>query len=117
MVRESEKMTLDPIKVWTIITCLAAGTYFIRWSFLGLLGDRELPEWAHRHLRYTAVAILPGLIAPFVLFPTITGGQTDPIRLAAALAALCLGVWYKSAMAAILGGFGVLYTLQYLIAG
>ena len=55
-------MTLDPIKVWTIITCLAAGTYFIRWSFLGLLGDRELPEWAHRHLRYTAVAILPGLI-------------------------------------------------------
>ena len=53
-------MTLDQPQVWTIIAALAVGTYFIRWSFLGLLGDRELPEWAVRHLRYTAVAVLPG---------------------------------------------------------
>ncbi len=110
-------MTLDPVQIWTVIAGLAVGTFFIRWSFLGLLGDRELPEWAHRHLRYTAVAILPGLIAPFVLWPTATQGQTDPVRLAAALVALGLGVWRKSAVAAILGGFGTLYALQYLTAG
>ena len=86
-------MTFDPIQIWTVIITLAVGTFFIRWSFLGLLGDRDLSEWAQRHLRYTAVAILPGMIAPFVFWPTATGGETDPIRLAAALVALTLGVW------------------------
>jgi len=107
-------MTLDQPQVWTIIAALAVGTYFIRWSFLGLLGDRELPEWAVRHLRYTAVAVLPGLIAPFVLWPTATNGETDPTRLIATLVALTVGVWRKSAVGAILSGFGTLYLLQYL---
>lgn len=107
-------MTLDPVQIWTVIISLAIGTFFIRWSFLGLLGDRDLPEWVQRHLRYTAVAILPGLVAPFVIWPTATGGETDPIRLAAAIAALGFGLWRKSAVAAILGGFGTLYALQFL---
>lgn len=107
-------MTFDPIQIWTVIIGLAIGTFFIRWSFLGLLGDRDLPEWVQRHLRYTAMAILPGLVAPFVIWPTATGGQTDPIRMTAALAALGLGYWRKSPVAAILGGFGTLYALQFL---
>ena len=104
-------MTLDQTQVWIIIAALAVGTYFIRWSFLGLLGDRALPEWAERHLRYTAVAILPGLIAPFVLWPTATGGDPDPARLLAAFVALAIGWWRKSAIWAILAGFGTLYTV------
>lgn len=108
-------MSLDQTQIWIIIVALAVGTYFIRWSFLGLLGDRELPEWAIRHLRYTSVAILPGLVAPFVIWPTATDGETDPTRLAAAAAALAIGVWRKSAVAAIIAGFATLYTLQYLL--
>ena len=105
-------MIHDPIQVWTVIIGLAIGTFFIRWSFLGLLGDRNLPGWVQRHLRYTAVAILPGLVAPFVIWPTATAGQTDPIRLTAALVALVLGFWQQSALVAILSGFGTLYVLQ-----
>lgn len=107
-------MTLDQTQIWQVIVALAIGTFFIRWSFLGLLGDRDMPEWANRYLRYTAVAILPGMIAPFVLWPTATQGETDPVRLAAAIMALGLGYWRKSAVAAIIGGFGTLYSLQYL---
>jgi branched-subunit amino acid transport protein len=105
---------LDQTQVWTIIGALAVGTYFIRWSFLGLLGDRELPEWAERHLRYTAVAILPGLVAPFVLWPSATGGEPDAARILAATAAIAFGVWRKSAVAAILAGFTTLYVVQFL---
>jgi branched-subunit amino acid transport protein len=108
-------MIVDQAQIWIVIVALAIGTYFIRWSFLGLLGDRELPEWALRHLRYTAVAILPGLIAPFVLWPTATGGDFDASRMAAALVAFGIGFWRKSAVGAILGGFFTLYALQYLI--
>lgn len=109
-------MTVDPTQIWIVIVGLAIGTFFIRWSFLGLLGDRELPEWALRHLRYTAVAILPGLIAPLILWPSATGGNTDPARLIAAIVAFAVGTWRKSAIATIFSGLITLYALQYLLA-
>lgn len=83
---------MSDLYIWTIILVLGVGTYFIRFSFLGLLGGKDLPAWVHRHLRYTAVAVLPGLVAPLVLWPSATGGQVDPARLAAALGDLwCWG--------------------------
>ena len=107
-------MSMDPTQIWTIIIVMAIGTFFIRWSFLGLLGDRDLPEWAIRHLRYTAVAVLPGLIAPFILWPTATDGAFDLARMLAAFAALLFGLWRRSAIAAILAGFATLYLVQFL---
>ena len=75
-------------KIWLIIVALGIGTFVLRYSFLGWIGNRPLPEWALRHLRYTAVAVLPGLVAPLVLWPAATGGHPDPARL---LAAIVLG--------------------------
>ena len=102
--------------IWGIVAVLGVGTFLIRFSFLGLKGSRPLPDWALRHLRYTAVTILPALITPLILWPQATGGQTDAARLAAAAAALALGVVTKNAIAAIVGGMGTLYALQYLLA-
>ena len=98
--------------IWTIIAALGAGTFLIRFSFLGLLGNRDLPEWLLRHLRYTAVAILPALITPMVLWPDATGGRTEPDRLIAALLALAVGYWTKNAIATIVTGLGLLILLQ-----
>ena len=75
-------MTYSDAQIWTIIVLLGVGTFLIRFSFLGLIGSRKLPEWALRHLRYTPVAVLPGLVAPLVLFPAATDGNPDPARLA-----------------------------------
>jgi branched-subunit amino acid transport protein len=74
-------MDYSTAQIWAIILALALGTFALRYSFLGLIGRRRLPEWALRHLRYTPVAVLPGLIAPLVLFPAATDGQPDPARL------------------------------------
>ncbi|MEM6620123.1 MAG: AzlD domain-containing protein [Pseudomonadota bacterium] len=100
--------------MWTVIGALAIGTYLIRYSFFGLIGGRELPEWALRHLRYTAVAVLPGLVAPAVIWPTATGGSPDLTRAAAAGAALLVGWWRKSPIWAIVAGFLTLYALSAL---
>ena len=100
--------------IWMIIVALGVGTFTIRFSFLGLLGDRELPDWLLRHLRYTAVAILPALVTPMVLWPNATGGQTDPARLTAAILALAVGYWTKNAIATIATGLAVLFVLQRL---
>ena len=98
--------------IWGIIAMLGIGTYAIRFSFLGLLGDRDWPDWVLRHLRYTAVTILPALITPMVLWPQATGGQTDPARLAAAAAAIAGGYLTRNAVVAILCGMATLYFVQ-----
>ncbi|MEM1361874.1 MAG: AzlD domain-containing protein [Pseudomonadota bacterium] len=97
-------------QIWTIIVLLAIGTFLIRFSFLGLIGDRPLPRIVMRLLRYTPVAVLPGLVAPLVIFPHATGGHPDPARLLAAGATILVGVWTRNAFAAICAGFAVLYT-------
>lgn len=98
-------------EVWLIILVLGAGTLAIRASFLMLIGARELPDWLLRHLRYTPVAVIPGLVAPAVLWPEATGGLTDPARLGAALVTLGLGAVTKNTLLAIIGGAATLYTL------
>ncbi len=96
--------------VWTVIGGLAVGTFLIRFSFLGLIGGRPLPAWVLRHLRYAPVAVIPGLVAPLVLWPAATGGAPDLPRLLAALATLGVGLWWKNVLGAILVGAVVLYS-------
>ena len=107
--------TPDQTTVWTIIVGLAIGSYALRFVFIGFVGDRPLPPWLLRHLRYTAVAILPALIAPLVMWPTATEGQPDLPRMAAAAVALTVGYVTKNVLAAIFAGAGTLYGLLYLI--
>lgn len=99
--------------IWTIIIVLGLGTYLIRYSFLGILGKRALANWLLRLLRFVPVAVLPGLVAPLVMWPTATGGIPDPARLAAAAMTLLIGAWLRSVLGAIIAGMAVLYLVQY----
>ena len=101
--------------VWLIIAALGCGTYLVRLSFLGILGNRDLPECVLRHLRYTPVAILPALITPLVLWPQATGGALDAPRLSAAIVALSVGIWRKNAIAAVFAGMATLYGVGYFL--
>lgn len=98
--------------VWFVIFGLGALTYAIRFSFLGLIGDRRIPPLAETMLRYVPTAVLPALVTPLVLFPPATGGETDPARLAAALAALGVGAATRSLLGAIGVGMGALWALR-----
>ena len=105
----------DPVTTWVVILGLGLGSFALRFVFLGFIGDRAMPEWVLRHLRYTAVAILPALIAPLVLWPPATGGELDPPRLAAAAATVGVGLLTRNVFAAIFAGAGTLYGLLYLL--
>ena len=102
---------IDDATIWVVIAGLAVGSFLLRFAFLGLMGARQMPEWLLRHLRYTAVAILPALVAPQVLWPAATGGQTDPARLTAALVTLGVGLLAKNVVLAIAAGAGTLFVL------
>ncbi|HCP80720.1 MAG TPA: AzlD domain-containing protein [Octadecabacter sp.] len=101
--------------IWTIIIVLGIGTYLIRFSFLGLIGGKDLPEWALRHLRYTAVAVLPGLVAPLVLWPAANGGEIEPARLSAALVTFAVGLLTRNVIAAITLGGATLFGMIWLL--
>lgn len=108
-------MIPETTNIWLVIFLLAAGSFLIRFSFLGFIGGRELPEWALRHLRYVAVAVMPGLIAPAVVWPAANDGNPDLARLLAALIAFAIGMWFRSVLGAVIGGMAVLYVLQFLL--
>jgi branched-subunit amino acid transport protein len=102
-------MSYSTLQIWGIIGTLAVGTFLIRFSFLGLIGNRAMPPIVLRLLRYTPVAVLPGLVAPLVLWPAATGGEPDALRLCAAAVALAVGLWTKAVIWAIFAGFAALY--------
>ena len=107
---------IDKGQLWTVILLLGLGSFVLRYVFLGFVGDRDLPPWVLRHLRYTAVAVLPALIAPLVLWPPATGGHPDAARLAAALVATFVGLTTRSVVGTMLIGAAVLY-LGLFLAG
>ncbi len=103
------------IAIWTIILTTAIGTYLLRWSFLGGLGGRAMPEGLLRMLRYTAVAVLPGLVAPGVVWPEVTGGQPDASRLGAVLVAAAVGMAARNMLAGIAAGMAAFFGLGWLL--
>ena len=107
-------MIEDKVELWLVIFGLGLGSFGLRFLFLGLVGDRTLPAWLMRHLRYTPVAILPALVAPLVLWPTSTDGEVDPGRILAAFVALAVGYVSKNVIAAILSGAAAFALLAWL---
>ena len=108
-------MTFSDPEIWFIIITLGIGTFLIRFSFLGAFGQINLPLFITRLLRYTPVAVLPGLVAPLILWPASAGGQPDLARIIAAFATVALGVYFKNTLAAILGGGATLYLMLFLL--
>ena len=102
-------MNYSAAEIWLIIAIMGVGTFLIRFSFLGLIGDRPLPSFVLRLLRFTPVAVLPGMVAPLVLWPAATQGVTDPLRILAAVATVAVGVWTRNVLWAIVAGAVTLY--------
>lgn len=106
---------MSDINIWIVIVVLGIGTFVIRYSFLGLVGRKPMPPAMVRHLRYAAVAILPGLVAPLVLWPQATGGAPDPARILAAIVTLVVGFWTRNVLWSMAAGGVVLYATMALM--
>ena len=106
---------IDKSALWIVIIALGVGSFAFRFVFTGLIGNRAMPDWLLRHLRYTAVAILPALVAPQVLWPAATSGSPDTPRMAAAAVTLTVGIITKNVLAAIVSGTATLYILLFFL--
>lgn len=106
---------IDSVSLWMVIIGLGIGSFGFRFIFLGLIGDRPIPPWILRHLRYTAVAIIPALVAPLVMMPKATDGEFDLPRFSAAMVALLVGYFTKNVLWSMFGGAATLYALLLLL--
>ena len=106
---------ITTVEIWVAIIVIGLGSFLLRFSFTGLVGGRNLPTWVLRHLRYTAVALLPGLVAPLVVWPAATGGTPDAPRMVAAAATILVGLATRNVLAAIGAGAAGLYLTPYLV--
>lgn len=108
-------MSLSPTQLWIVIGLMGLGTFLLRFSFLALLGKRELPEGLLRLLRYTPVAVIPGLMAPQIFLPALGETGPDPVKLVAALVTVAVGVWAKNVIGAMIAGIATLALMTWLI--
>ena len=100
-----------------IIITIGIGTYLLRLSFIGILGDRTMPDWAMVPLRFVAPAVLAALVAPAVLLRDGSidlSPATNP-RALAALVALLIAWKTKNVAAVIVAGMAVVWLLQALL--
>ncbi|WPY96255.1 AzlD domain-containing protein (plasmid) [Limimaricola variabilis] len=104
---------IGDFEFWSLTLALGLGTFLIRFSFLGLLGGRQLPGWLLLHLKYVGVAVFPALIVPAVLWPAATSGETQAPRVMAALVAVAAGLRFGP-VGAIVAGLIALYGAQAL---
>jgi branched-subunit amino acid transport protein len=105
--------SIDPTTLWTAIIGLAVGSYLLRFAFIGLVGGRAMPDWLMRHLRYTAVAIIPALVAPLVAWPVPTGGTPSLPHVAVAALTLAVGYITRNVLLAMGTGAGSFVLLLY----
>lgn len=97
-----------------IVVAIGIGTYLIRLSFIGIVGDRVMPEWAMVPIRFVAPAVLAALAAPAVLLhegDLTISPATNP-RAIAALVALLLAWKTKNAAVVIAAGMATVWALQ-----
>lgn len=105
-------MNYSTAEIWTIIALMGVGTFAIRFSFLGLIGDREIPPLVTRMLRFTPVAVLPGMVAPLVLWPTGAGGDATVMHVLAAAIALFVAYKTRKVVWGMGAGFAVFFVPQ-----
>lgn len=104
-------------EIWILIVAIGLGTFAIRFSFLGLLGGRTLPPGVLRHLRYTAVTVIPAMMAPVLIWPSDTGGATDPARLLAAAVTVAVGFVTRNLFAGLGAGALTFFAAAQVIGG
>ena len=109
-------MNLTAFESWSVVLGLAIGTFLIRYSYIGLFADRDMPAWLDRALKlmvpaifaaivFSGIAIIGGELAGWVNWP----------RYAAAVIASVAAIASRGNMLVTLGvGMASLHGLPWL---
>lgn len=97
--------------IWAVIIGLGIASALIRYSFLGLLQGRSVPEGIQRALGLVPVAAFPAIFAPSLFF----GAEGEAVAVSfpfAALIALLVGALSRSMVFSVVTGAVAIITFQ-----
>lgn len=108
---------VDTTQSWLVVLGLAVGTFLIRYSFIGLFANRDMPQWLERALRLMVPAIFAAIVLGGVV---MVGGQVADFshwpRYAAAIAAVIAAITSRGNMlVTVIVGMAVLHGLPWLL--
>lgn len=108
--------SLTTLQSWAVVFGLGLGTFLIRYSFIGLFADRDMPGWLNRALKLMVPAIFAAIVFSGV---AMVGGELAGLsqwpRYAAAAMALVAAIASRGNMLVTLGvGMAALHGLPWL---
>ena len=105
------------LTIWLLIFAVGAITYTARLSFIALFARRDMPPLLAEALKHVPVAMLTAIVLPAVVFlPTgVLRLDVGNPKLIAALVAGAVAWWSKSAVATIVVGMIVLWSLRWFM--
>ena len=96
------------------VLLIGIGTYLERLSFIGIIGERDIPEWATLPLRYIAPSVFAALVAPAVFLQDgdLVLSPSDNPEALALIVALLVAWRTKSVAATVIVGMAALWLLD-----
>jgi branched-subunit amino acid transport protein len=109
---------MDSTQSWIVVLGLALGTFLIRYSFIGLFADRDMPAWLVHSLKLMVPAIFAAIVfSGVVMVGGQVAGPTHWPRYAAAAVAFCAAVASRGSMlVTVLAGMAALHGLPWLVS-
>lgn len=103
--------------MWGAVIVIGIGTYLTRLSFIGAFGEREMPTWLERPLRYVAPAVLGAIVLPAVVMPdgVIDFAPSSNPRFLAGVIAAAVAIRFRNITVVIIVGMAALWTLDGLL--
>lgn len=103
--------------MWGAVVAIGLGTYLTRLSFIGAFGERAMPVWLERPLRYVAPSVLAAIVLPAVVMPD---GVVELLpaanpRFLAAVIAGAVAVKWRNVSLVIAVGMASLWLLDWLL--
>ena len=103
--------------MWGAVVAIGVGTYLTRLSFIGAFGEREMPAWMERPLRYVAPAVLGAIVLPAVVMPegVIDFVPASNPRFLAGVLAGAVAIRFRNITVVITVGMAALWILDALL--
>ena len=98
--------------IWLVMICAGVLTFAARYSMIGLVGSRELPQRLKRLLEYVAPAVLASIIAPEVMLVDSAITLTSNPKIPAFILALGVALLTRNVLATIATGMATLWLLE-----
>lgn len=105
--------SLSTWESWAVVLALGLGTFLIRYSFIGLFANRDMPAWLSHGLKLIVPAIFAAIVASGVAISAgAFGGLVLWPRYGAVVIALLVAIRFKgNIMLTVISGMAALHAL------